>query len=177
MPDIYLEALEDALGTDQINLNVDRFQVLDDAIRTDLINLTQGQTEAGKNAWFTLDNLGTEPTDEHPSGARAAYDTRAAAVPLERARREAVLSRFDFAAAAAQAEFVTFAEAAQWAAGNALPALVQGVIDALPSEEQGPAMLDALARPNIRRNGALMPALAAAFSTNDAGLDALFGIA
>ncbi|WP_299663830.1 hypothetical protein [uncultured Ruegeria sp.] len=95
---------------------------------------------------------------------------------LEQRRAVAVLSRFDFASAAASATYVTWDEAAQWAAGNSLPAQVQAVIDALPSEQQGPAMLDALARPEIRRNGDLMPALATAFATDDAGLDALFDI-
>lgn len=149
MPDIELEALEAALETDQINLNVDRFQV-------------------SGGDWQTLDDLTADQ--------RSAYDARAANAPLERARRVAVMSRFDFAAAAAEAEFVTYAESAQWAAGNALPAPVQAVINALPSEQQGPAMLDALARPEIRRNGSLMPALATAFGTDDAGLDALFRI-
>lgn len=91
-------------------------------------------------------------------------------------RAAAELSRLDFARAVAEAGFVSFAEAAQWAAGNAVPAAVQAVIDALPEDQQGPVMLDVLALPTIRRTGALMPALATAFQADDAALDALFGI-
>lgn len=99
-----------------------------------------------------------------------------AAAALQAARDAAVLDRFEFAMAAAQANFITFEEAAQWAAGNAMPAAVQAVLDTLSAAEKGPATLDVLARPVIRRTGNLMPAIAAAFETDDAGLDALFGI-
>jgi len=95
---------------------------------------------------------------------------------LAEARSNAKLDRFEFAGRAAEAGFVTYAEAAQWAAGNAVPAAVQAIIDTLPLGQQGPVTLDVLARPVIRRTGDLMPALAAAFQTNDAGLDALFGL-
>lgn len=74
------------------------------------------------------------------------------------------------------AGFVTFEEAAAWAAGNSIPVAVQAIIDHLPERQRGPVKLDVLARPVLRRNGDLMPALAAAFKTDDAGLDALFGI-
>lgn len=96
--------------------------------------------------------------------------------PMDEQRAVAVLTRFEFARRAASAGFVTFAEAAAWAAGNAIPAKVQTIIDGLPAEEQGPVTLDVVARPEIRRSGNLMPALAAAFETDDSGLDALFGL-
>lgn len=99
-----------------------------------------------------------------------------ASIPIETLRASAELDRFEFAGAAAAAGFITFAEAAAWAAGNAVPAAVQAIIDQQPAEEQGPIILDVLARPTIRRNAALMPALMAAFQTDDAGVDALFGL-
>jgi len=95
---------------------------------------------------------------------------------LEDQRGRAELSRFEFASRAAVAGFVSFDEAAAWAAGNQIPSAVQGIIDTLPPEQRGLVVLDVLARPNIRRKGNLMPALAAAFQTDDAGLDALYGI-
>lgn len=95
---------------------------------------------------------------------------------MDALREQAVLSRFDFASAVAAAGYVTYDEAIDWAAGNAIPAQFQPVIDALPAAEQGPAKLDALTRNPIRRNGTLMPALAATFGATDDDLDALFGI-
>ena len=99
-----------------------------------------------------------------------------AATALQAARDAAVLDRFEFAIAVARAGHITFDEAAQWAAGNAMPAAVQTILDTLSEAERGPATVDVLARPQIRRTGNLMPALAAAFGVDDAGLDALFGI-
>lgn len=96
--------------------------------------------------------------------------------PIEQLRENAELNRFDFATAAAQAGFVSWAEATQWAAGNAVPASVQAVIDALPAAEQGPALMSVLARPTIRRTSDLMVAVGTAFSTDAAGLDSLFGL-
>ena len=90
-------------------------------------------------------------------------------------REKTVLSRFNFAARAATLGYITFDEAADWAAGNALPTGVQAVIDALPTELRGPAMLDVKGSPTIRRNAPLMQPLAVAFSTDAAGLDTLFG--
>ena len=98
-------------------------------------------------------------------------------IPIEDLRATAQLSRFDFAQRAAAAGYISYTEAAQWAAGNLIPAAVQAIIDSLPAEQQGPVTLDVLAMPIIRRAGSLMPALAAAFQTDDAGLDALFGLA
>ncbi|WP_299945375.1 hypothetical protein [uncultured Ruegeria sp.] len=132
------------------------------------VALTDAQKAAG---WKAVDDGVAPGMIEQGDGSFVAP------VPdLEAARSIASLSRYDFASAAAKAGYVTWPEAAQWAAGNSLPAQVQSIIDALPAEGQGPAMMDALARPEIRRNGDLMPALATAFATNDAGLDAIFGI-
>lgn len=97
-------------------------------------------------------------------------------IPIEDLRDTAQLDRFEFARRAAAAGFITYVEAAQWAAGNLIPSAVQTIIDSLPVEQQGPVTLDVLAIPTIRRMGSLMPALAAAFQTDDAGLDALFGL-
>ena len=97
------------------------------------------------------------------------------AADLNAFRATASLPRFNFAAKAATLGYITFEEAADWAAGNAIPAGVQGVIDALPADLKGPALLDVKASPTIRRNADLMAPLAVAFGTDDAGLDALFG--
>ena len=95
---------------------------------------------------------------------------------LQRAREAAEMDRFTFATAAAAAGYLSWDEAAQWAAGNAIPATVQAVIDALPAEEQGPVMVDVLARPVIRRAGNLMDGIAAAFGATPEEMDAVFGI-
>jgi hypothetical protein len=95
---------------------------------------------------------------------------------LQRARAAAEMDRFAFATAAATAGYLSWDEAAQWAAGNAIPAAVQAVIDALPAEEQGPVTIDVLARPVIRRAASLMDAVAAAFGATPEEMDALFGI-
>lgn len=105
---------------------------------------------------------------------RTAEDIAAAA--LAEARADAALDRFEFAQRAALAGYVSFPEAAAWAAGNAVPPPLQALIDGMPEAHRGPVILDVLARPTIRRTGDLMPALAAAFQTDEAGLDALFGI-
>ena len=97
-------------------------------------------------------------------------------VPIETQRESVELDRFEFARAAAAAGFITYEEAAEWAAGIAMPATVRAVIQALPVEAQGPVTLDVLAQPTIPRNGSLMPALIAAFQTDDAGVDALYGL-
>jgi hypothetical protein len=99
-----------------------------------------------------------------------------AADALAEARADAVLDRFTFAERVAQMGLITYAEAAGWAAGNVVPAAVQALIDGMPEADRGPVILDVLARPIIRRDGDLMPALAAAFQTDEAGLDVLFGI-
>jgi len=91
-------------------------------------------------------------------------------------REQGEMERFDFAVAAAEAGFVTYAEAAAWAAGNSMPAGVQAVVDAMPAEDQGLATVEVLARPIIRRNAPMMASLMIAFNTDDAGVDALFGI-
>jgi hypothetical protein len=95
---------------------------------------------------------------------------------LSQARDKAEMDRLTFATRAAQDEYLSFEEAAAWAAGNSVPAAVQGVLDTLPEDERGPALIDVLSRQVIKRTGNLMPAIAAAFQTDDAGLDALFGI-
>lgn len=95
---------------------------------------------------------------------------------LAEARAQAQLDRFTFAGRVAEAGFISYPDAAAWAAGNAVPVSVQAIIDTLPEAQRGAVTLDVLARPIIRRTGDLMPALAAAFGTDDAGLDALFGI-
>jgi hypothetical protein len=95
---------------------------------------------------------------------------------LSQARDKAEMDRLTFATRAAQGEYLTFEEAAAWAAGNSVPAAVQAVLDALPEDERGPALIDVLSRQVIKRTGNLMPAIAAAFQTDNAGLDALFGI-
>ena len=95
---------------------------------------------------------------------------------LKEEREQASLSRFEFATRAAQAGFVTYAEAAAWATGQAMPAKVQALIETLPEEQRGPILLDVLAMPTIRRNGSIMPAIIAAFEATEEQADALFGV-
>lgn len=97
-------------------------------------------------------------------------------VPIEEVRSRASLDRFNFALNAAKEGFVTWEEAALWAAGNAIPTKVRQVLDSLPEEDKGPATVEVLAIPTIRRNGNLMPALIVAFNTDEFGLDRVFGI-
>lgn len=127
------------------------------------------------------------PDDTEPHGQvlfDAAQDVAAEYVPpepapgptLEELRAKAELDRYSFALRVAELEFVSPAEAAQWAAGNAVPANVQAVIDGLPEAEQGAALIQVLAKPIIERTGDLMGPLALAFGTDDVGLDEIFSI-
>jgi hypothetical protein len=100
-----------------------------------------------------------------------------AAEALAARRADAVMDRLDFAKAVAAAGLISYADASDWAAGNMVPAQVQAILDAMPEAGRGPALVDVLAQQHIRRNAALMPALAAAFSLTEQDLDALFGIA
>jgi hypothetical protein len=118
----------------------------------------------------------TQNAMPHDEGGEWVLGWTITTVPIEDLRATAQLDRFEFARRAAAAGFITYVEAAQWAAGNLIPSAVQTIIDGLPAEQQGPVTLDVLAIPVIRRTGNLMPALAAAFQTDDAGLDALFGL-
>lgn len=95
---------------------------------------------------------------------------------LERKRAAASLDRMTFALRAAEAGFVAFDAAAQWAAGNSAPPPLQAALDGLPEEQRGPALVQVLGAQNIRRNAPLMPLIIAAFETDDAGADALYGI-
>lgn len=124
---------------------------------------------------------GFEEVPEPPSGNMRWNGAAWAEVVLDPAeklnafRATASMPRFNFAAKAATLGYITFEEAADWAAGNTLPVGVQGVINALAAELRGPALLDVKASPIIRRDAALMAPLAAAFGTDEAGLDVLFG--
>lgn len=91
-------------------------------------------------------------------------------------RSAARLTRQAFAQKAAEAGFVTYAEAADYTTGKALPTSVEAVISAQPSADQDRIRFEVLTETEIKRNGVLMPGLIAAFGTDDAGLDALFGI-
>lgn len=120
-------------------------------------------------AWVKRDPVKVEP----PDPAQIEAERQAA---LEAERAAAQLDRFEFAARVAKAGYVSFMEAAAWAAGNAVPANLQAIIDRMPERQQGPVILDVLARPILRRNAELMPALAAAFGADESAMDALFGI-
>ena len=91
-------------------------------------------------------------------------------------RAGASLSRFDFAARSAAAGFITYDEAADWAAGNAIPEIVIGVIASLPEGMRGPTTLDVKASLLILRTSPLLEHLKVVFDTDDAALDQLFGI-
>jgi len=97
-------------------------------------------------------------------------------ITIEAKRAAATLDRMTFALRAAEAGFVSYDAAAQWAAGNSAPPPLQDAIDALPEEQRGPALVQVLGAANIRRNNELMPLIIKAFNTDDAGADALYEI-
>lgn len=118
-----------------------------------------------------------KPSRYHEWDGQQWVDNSPSASEVLAERREAAsLDRMTFALRAAQAGFVTYDDAAQWAAGNSLPTQVQAMIDALPEAQRGPALVKVLGARNVNRNDELMPGIIAAFQTNDAGADALFGI-
>lgn len=119
----------------------------------------------------TIDDAGIGWTYDSATDAFAAP-----AVDLASLREAASLPRKQFARAAAVAGFITFAEASDYANGIAVPASVEAIIATFPAAEQDFRRFDVLTEENVRRNGALMPGLIVAFSTDDAGADALFGI-
>ena len=103
-------------------------------------------------------------------------DDDAKSLTIESQRAAATLDRMTFALRAAEAGFVSYDAAAQWAAGNAAPPPLQAAIDVLPEEQRGPALVQVLGAANIRRNNELMPLIIEAFNTDDAGADALYNI-
>lgn len=109
-------------------------------------------------------------------GAIEPYVPPSAQEILDQKRAAASLDRFTFATRVAEAGHVSFDEAANWAAGNSMPPGVQAVVAGLSASQRGRATLDVLARPEIRRTGPIIPAIAAAFSLTESDLDALFGI-
>lgn len=96
--------------------------------------------------------------------------------PIGYFRNNASLNRMIFATRAVEHGFVSYDAAAQWAAGNEVPTKLQAVIDALPKDQRGPALMWVLSAPNIDRNDQLMPLIIEAFETDDEGVDALYNI-
>jgi len=95
---------------------------------------------------------------------------------LEAVRAATEVDRFELADNAADMGLVTDEVATQWAVGNALPVEFEAVIAQQPAEDQGKIRRDFLARPKIRRTGALVPVLAALYGLTPVQLDQLFGI-
>lgn len=136
-----------------------------------IVPLVVEETDTSTSGWTTTS---VADTVENERVLRVVTITD---MPIEQRRETALLDRFTFALLAAKGGFISFPEAAAWAAGNVVPAAVQEIIEALPIELQGPVTLDVLAKPTVRRVGILMPAIAVAFGTDDQGLDRIFGIA
>ena len=95
---------------------------------------------------------------------------------LEEKRERAALRRDEFAAAAAGAGLITWAEATAWAAGNALPAEEQAAVLTLPVDQQDAMTFDLLARPLVWRTADSLIAMQAARGLSDDQVDQLFGI-
>ena len=91
-------------------------------------------------------------------------------------RAAAVLPREIFAENAATASVITWEEAANWTAGNALPSVVQPLMDATPAAERGKLIFTLLARRNVRRMAPEIIALGTIMGKTDAQIDALFGL-
>lgn len=99
-------------------------------------------------------------------------------MPTEARREQAFMPRRDFALASMEEGWVTEAEAIAWAAGQAIPAWVEQIIDAnIPEASRALVKIQTLTDADVRRTGQLMPMLQAAKGVSDAELDALFGIA
>jgi hypothetical protein len=99
-------------------------------------------------------------------------------VPVETLRDQASMPRRDFAIAALGEGWVTEAEAIAWAAGQAIPAWVEQIIDAnIPEASRALVKIQTLTDPDVKRTGQLMPMLQSAKGVSDAALDALFSIA
>ena len=98
-------------------------------------------------------------------------------LPSITARREAAfLPRETFAENAATAGVISWEEAANWTAGNALPSVVQPLMDATPAAERGKLIFTLLARRNVRRMAPEIVALGTIMGKTDAQIDALFGL-
>lgn len=95
---------------------------------------------------------------------------------IEAEREIAVLDRETFAARAVEAGFVTYVDAANYVNGVSLPASVTAVIDQQPEADRERIRFEVMTERQIRRNASLMVGLMVAFNTDEAGLDALFGI-
>jgi hypothetical protein len=99
-------------------------------------------------------------------------------MPVEDRRSQAFMSRRSFALVALGEGWVTEAEAIAWAAGQAIPAWVEQIIDAnIPEASRALVKIQTLTDVDVKRTGQLMPMLQAAKGVSDAELDALFGIA
>ena len=103
----------------------------------------------------------------------------AASVPTLAERREAaVLDREAFAEAVAEAGWIGWADAAQWSAGNALPAVERAALDAEPDAAKRDRLLfDMLGRRSVRRNAPALEAMRLVRGKTHAEVDALFGLA
>lgn len=103
-------------------------------------------------------------------------------MPLGAARELATLSRADFAVRAAAAGYVDPVDARNWAAGASIPAKLQAHLDAMEAAGEIDAMhklrleIASLTAQEVPRLSGLMPIVIAAFETDDAGADVLFGI-
>jgi hypothetical protein len=99
-----------------------------------------------------------------------------AATRTEDARSTMSLSRSQFAIRAMEAGLITPEEAEEWAAGNALPAVLLGAIETFPAgQARARARIEAKAAVEIRRTHPLVVGMAAAMGLTDAQVDALYG--
>lgn len=96
---------------------------------------------------------------------------------LASAREKATMERGKFALAAADAGWISEAEAISWAGGTAIPAWVENIIDTeVPESERLRIKIDVLTNPKMPRLGLLMEPLKAATNATDDILDQIYGI-
>lgn len=128
----------------------------------------------GKEYWLPdgsfhrIENLNQTPPDEAL--------TMKPEPSIEKRRADAVLSREDFAEQTAEANIITWSEAADWAAGNALPGIVQRLVEGVPEAEQGRLAFRLLTTKAVSRLAPEVLALGAMLELSEEQIDALFGL-
>jgi hypothetical protein len=116
------------------------------------------------------------PLTEQEIADRQAEEGQAAADATVQARGSASLSRDAFSIMAASAGWVTEAEAEDWAAGIAIPAVATQAISLLPVEKQFAARVYVRSQLVVHRNDNLILAMQAILQLTDEAVDTVFGL-
>ena len=116
------------------------------------------------------------PLTEQEIADCQAEEAQAAADATVQARGSVSLSRDAFSIVAANAGWVTEAEAEDWAAGIAIPAVAAQAISLLPVEKQFAARVYVRSQLVVHRNDKLVLAMQAILQLTDEMVDAVFGL-